>query len=375
MTDPIALKQRAQYFVDDVILPNIVRWEREHVFPHEAFRAAAEAGLTAIETPVVHGGLGQSFSTKAEIAQILGRADFGLAMAILNTQNIGAKLARDAHPEVAEHYIPEILSGARLGCTALTEPGAGSDFAAVGTHAMRDGDGWVLNGEKAWIINAATADIVVLYAQTEPGSGGRGIAAFLVDGKRDGFERLLPFDVAGEYSIGAGGFRLTNYRAHGNELLQPAGQAFKAALHSINGARIYVAAICCGMVVACLEAAAEYGRARHTFGQPLVKHQGWRWVLAEAEVDLAAAQLMVREAAAEIDSGQNAMQSAAQAKIFATRMATRHIPALAQLMGAEGLRDTYPFGRHQVGARMASFADGSTEMLLDRLSVGYAKDQ
>lgn len=373
MTDASQIKDRARTFACDVILPNVKAWERERRFPREVFPAAVEAGLTAIETPVSHGGLGHPFSVKAEIAEILGAADYGLAMSILNTQNIGAKLARDAEPEVAARYIPSILSGERLGCTALTEPGAGSDFAAINTLATPDGDGWVLNGEKAWIINAAAADVVVMYAQTEAGSGGKGIAAFLIDGQRDGFERVPAFDVAGEHTIGAGGFRLNSYRAHAGELLQPAGEAFKSALHSINGARIYVAAICCGMVAACLETVAQYGRTRTTFGQPLVNHQGWRWSLAEAETDLAAARLMVRNASAQIDAGENAMQSAAQSKIFATRMATRHVPALAQLMGAEGLRDGYCFGRHQIGARMASFTDGSTEMLLDRLSVTYAK--
>lgn len=372
MTDASQIKYRAQTFADEVILPNVTAWERERRFPRDVFLAAAEAGLTAIETPVPHGGLGHSFSVKAEIAEILGAADYGLAMAILNTQNIGAKLARDAEPKVAARYIPSILSGERLGCTALTEPGAGSDFAAITTLATQHGGGWVLNGEKAWIINAAAADIVVMYAQTEAGSGGKGIAAFLIDGQRDGFERLPAFDVAGEYTIGVGGFRLTGYRVNASELLQPAGEAFKSALQSINGARIYVAAICCGMVAACLETAAQYGRSRKTFGQVLTNRQGWRWSLAEAEVDLAAARLMVRNASAQIDACENAMQSAAQTKIFATRMATRHIPALAQLMGAEGLREDYCFGRHQVGARMASFTDGSTEMLLDRLSIAYA---
>ena len=373
MSDAETLLKQARTFANEVVQPNVTGWERARSFPREAFFAAAEAGLTAIETPVAHGGLGLSFSVKAKVSEILGAADYGFAMAILNTQNIGAKLARDASPDVAARYIPDILSAERIGCTALTEPGAGSDFAAISTMARPDGDGWVLDGEKAWIINAAVADLVVCYVQTEPGSGGKGIAAFLIDGQRAGFERLPPFEVAGEYTIGAGGFRLKSYRVEAGEMLQPPGQAFKSALHSINGARIYVAAICCGMVSACLEAAADYGRARSTFGKPLVGHQGWRWALAEAEVDLAAARLMVQEAAGQIDRDENAMQTAARTKIFATWMATRHIPALAQLMGAEGLREAYPFGRHQIGARMACFTDGSTEMLLERLSDAYSK--
>lgn len=373
MTDASELLARATDFAEQVIAPNVDRWESDRHFPRDVFAIAAQAGLTAIEVPTEFGGLGLPFSVKAAAAEILGAADYGLAMAILNTQNVAVKIARDAPRVVADRYVPDIVAGKRLGCTALTEPGAGSDFAAISTSAVRDGDAWILTGEKTWIINAAAADTVVLYAQTQPDSGGKGIAAFLIDGQRDGFEHLPPFDVAGEYTIGAGGFRLDGYRAHAEEVLQSPGDAFKSALGSINGARIYVSAMCCGMVSACLDAAARYGRQRHTFGQRLVDHQGWRWSLAEAETDLAAARLLVRDAASLIDAGAPTMTQAARTKIFATRMATRHIPALAQLMGAEGLQPKYRFGRHQIAARMASFTDGSTEMLLERLSAAYRR--
>ena len=129
--------------------------------------------------------------------------------------------------------------------------------------------GWRITGAKAWITNAAEADVVVLYAQTSPGSGGRGIAGFLVDGRRAGFVREPAFALGGQHSIGTGGFRLDGYRASDDELLHPPGQAFKAALGSINGARTYIAAMCCGMVGDALRVATAYGRQRSAFGQPL----------------------------------------------------------------------------------------------------------
>jgi alkylation response protein AidB-like acyl-CoA dehydrogenase len=215
--------------------------------------------------------------------------------------------------------------------------------------------------------------VVVLYAQTEAGAGGAGIAAFLVDGRREGFHRADRFELTSQHTIGAGGFELRNYQVRKDELLQPAGKAFKVALRDINGARIYVGAMCCGMVDSALKIAAEYGARRTTFGRRLGEHQGWRWSLGEADIDLTAARQMVQHAAAMIDADEDAQFAAAKAKIFATRMAERHLPALAQLMGAEGLRDKYPFGRHLIGARIAGFVDGSTEMLLERLTVRYTK--
>jgi alkylation response protein AidB-like acyl-CoA dehydrogenase len=190
-------------------------------------------------------------------------------------------LARNARPDVAARHVPDLIAGRRLGCTALSEPGTGSDFAAIETRATREDDGWRIDGAKAWITNASDADVLVLYAQTGPGAGSRGIAAFVVDGRRDGFVREPPYSLGGQHAIGAGGFRLDGYRARDDELLHPAGKAFKAAMSSINGARTYIAAMCCGMVGEALRIASAFGRQRTTFGKPLVDHQGWRWRLAK----------------------------------------------------------------------------------------------
>ncbi|MEM7426962.1 MAG: acyl-CoA dehydrogenase family protein [Pseudomonadota bacterium] len=368
------LLDRARTFSADVVAPAAARWDETRTFDTDVLKQAAGLGLTGIQVSGELGGQGRSFSCKARLAEIMAEADFGFAMSLLNTHNVAHKLERGASAAVAQRYIPDILSGERLGSTALTEPQAGSDFAAIRTSASRTSDGWILNGEKAWIINAAASDVFVLYAQTDSGSGANGIAAFLVDGRRDGFVGRVPFNLTSQSSIGAGRFALKDYQVLDDEVLQPPGLAFKSALHEINGARIYVAAMCCGMVARCLEIAGEYGRSRVTFGKRLGEHQGWRWALGDAEVDLAAARLMVAEASSLIDEGVDAQFEAARTKIFATRMAEQHLPALAQSMGAEGLRDCYPFGRHQLAARIASFTDGSTEMLLERITSRHQKD-
>jgi alkylation response protein AidB-like acyl-CoA dehydrogenase len=334
---------------------------------------AARAGLLGLEVPVEHGGQGLSFSCKWRVAEILAAADFGLAMSVINTHNVANHLARVAAPEVVRQYVPALLSGQRTGCTALTEPGSGSDFSAVTTLARKVGDGWQIDGQKAWIVNATHADVLVVYAQTEPGSGARGVAAFVVDGTRAGFVRGPRSDSDAVRSIDVGGFQLHAYRAQAHELLHPPGQAFKAALTSINGARIYVAAMCCGMVAECLRVTSDYGVQRHTFGKPLHEHQGWRWSLADAAIDLDAARLLVGAAAARIDGGSDAQIAAARAKVFATRVAGRHISALMHAMGAQGLRDHHPFLRHLAAAQVAALVDGSTEMLLERVAKDLRK--
>ena len=363
------LLQRAQAFARHVVRPGAPRWEAERRIAREAITAAAAIGLTGLEVPVAFGGLGLGYRVKARVAEVLGAADFGFTMSLLNTHNIAAKLAREAPAELARRHVPELLSGRRLGCTALTEAGAGSDFGAIVTMATRTAAGWRLDGAKAWITNAAEAELVVLYAQTEAGSGGRGIACFLVDAARPGFVREPAFALTGQHAIGAGGFRLEGYLARDDEMLHPPGQAFKSALRSINGARVYIASMCNGMVGEALRVASDYGLQRRSFGRPLAEHQGWRWRLAEAATELAAARLLVAQAAAQIEAGADAQLCAAQAKLFATRMAERQLPVLSQAMGAEGLREHHPFGRHLAGARVASFVDGSSEMLLERIAA------
>lgn len=367
--DVDALLERVDAFARDVVAPSAAAWERERRVVREAIEAAAAIGLCRLEVPREQGGLGMPFSVKARVLERLAAADFGFAFSLINTQNIANKLAREARPEVAARWLPGLMAGRTIGCTALSEPGAGSDFAAITLRAQRVDGGWRLDGEKAWITNAADVDVAVLYAQTEPGSGGRGIAGFVVDAHRAGFVRRPGFALSGQNAIGAGGFALEGYLATDDEVMQPPGRAFKAALGSINGARTYVAAMCCGMVGEALRVAQAHGEARQTFGVPLSAHQGWRWRIAEAASELAACRLMVADAAARIDARQDAQLAAAQAKLLSTRMAERHLPALAQAMGAEGLREAHPFGRHLAGARVAAFVDGSSEMLLERIAA------
>ncbi len=336
-------------------------------------QAAAQAGLTSIQVPVKFGGHGKSFTCKSTVASILAGADFGIAMSIMNTHNVAADLAKWLEPSVANRWVPGLLTGDYVGCTALTEPGAGSDFAAIETFARRTPEGWRLDGQKQWIINATIADVILVYVQTQPDAGASGIACFVVDTARAGFERDQSQGPASVASSCTGGFRLNGYIAREDELVHPPGTAFVRALESINGARIYVAAMCCGMVSQSLHIAHTYGNTRKTFGQTLSRHQGWRWSLAQAAIDLEAAELLVAHAGTQLDAGENPQDLAAKAKVFATRIAQHHIGQLMHAMGAQGLLDTYPMMRHLEAAQIASLTDGSTEMLLERISRNLDK--
>lgn len=361
--------ERVVRFAEVHVAPNAARWAREGRMQVEALRAAAGDGLLAFQAPKAWGGHEIGFLAKLRLLETLSRHSYDFAFSLTNTAGCAAHLAEALPRSVAERYVPAMLKGERFGGSALSEPGAGSDFAGIKTRAAKDGDAWVLSGEKGWITNAAFGDVFITYAQTDPAQGWRGIGCFLVDGRRDGFQRTNAEALAGGGVIGAGGFRLQNYRVAADEVIAPPGQAFRRAMTSVNQARTYVAAMCVAMVDACLDTAIAYGKARQAFGAPLSAKQGWRWMAGDIATDAEAARLLVAKAADLIVRGEDAALASAHAKKFATRMACQRISDACQLMGAAGLREEYPFLRHLASARVASYTDGSTEMQNERIAA------
>ncbi|GMG83968.1 isobutyryl-CoA dehydrogenase [Paralimibaculum aggregatum] len=361
------LQAAVRAFVRDEVAPAAAAWSMGAAPDPALLGRAGALGLMRIQVPAEAGGLGLGFAAKARAAETLARADFGFAMSVVNTQNVALRLVASAERRVWEPLLPDLLSGRSSACTALTEPGAGSDFASISTTARRDGEGWRLDGEKCWVINARHAAFAIVYAQCgEPGDRD-GIGAFLVPLDRPGCSRY-PLDAPfAQTSMGTGGFRLEGVRIPADHVVFAPGQAFGAILDEINGARAYVAAMCCGMLGAAIEAAGDYGESRRSFGRALAGHQAWRLALARAGVALAAARAITAEAVAAVDRGAPAQLAAAQAKIAAVDTCRRQLPELLHLMGAEGLRPQHPFSRHLAAAEIATLTDGSTEMLLERV--------
>lgn len=358
----------AENFAESYVRPQAVNWTNGKTMPRDVFTKAAEIGLTSMTVPEHLGGRGASFSTKVQVTERLARVDFGVSMAVVNSENVAAVLS--GYPSVIadSHYLTELMSGDRIGCVALTEAQAGSDFTSITTRAERRQDGWALSGEKRWITNATHTDTMIVYAQTGKQGDGSGIGAFLVDGRREGFARAEQIYPMGLSSIGSGGLRFENYIVPEHELVDAPGSAFKAVMNAINGARIYVAAMSCGMLQSAIDFAGNYGATRVAFGQSLDSNQGWRFILAEAAASLAATRALVDLACKGWETGQDLQLIAAQAKIVATRMIERHLPAVVHAMGAEALRPELPLQRHLVASGMCSLIDGSTEMLLERVA-------
>lgn len=331
------------------------------------FRAAADLGLFGIELPKAAGGLGFDFAHKAAVCATLAAVDFGFGMSIVNTQNAARRLHLSA-PALAAHHLAGLLSGQTSACTALTEPGAGTDVAALQTRATQLPHGWVISGRKDWIINARHARLSIVFAKCGAGDDADAIGAFAVDLTAPGVTRHATEAGFDQTSLGTGGFTLDAVTLPPEALILPPGTAFVSILSEINGARAYVAAMCCAMLGAAIDTVAAYGQTRTSFGKPLMDHQAWRLTLAQAQTDLAATQSLTDRAVAAITHDPAAQILAAQAKVHAVQTCQRHLPVLLHAMGAEGLRATHGLTRHLAAVQSAALTDGAITPLLERVA-------
>ena len=352
----------ATAFARESVLPEAAVWERERRLPRRTLEAAAAAGLTGLLLPESLGGRDHSATALACVLDALAGADLSFAFSLVVHNNLMGSIARYGNPDLQARYLPALQRMELLGAFLLTEPGGGSDAAAITTTALRDGGGWVLNGRKAWVTNGAEADVLSVYAQTDPEAGSRGIAAFLVDAETPGVVREESYELIGGHALGTNGYRFENCRVSGENLLVPAGEGFRAAMAGIDLARVCVAAMCVGVLRSSLDEAVAYTKKRNAFGAAVSEQQGMRWQLADVATDLQAAALLTREAAARLDASADASYAAAHAKKFATRAALSGVSDCMQALGANGLRTSHPLARHLAAAKIAQYLDGTTEI-------------
>lgn len=357
----------AKQFAAEFIQPNATRWERERrSIPRDIFKQYAAFGFSGLQVPAEVGGQGVTFLCKVGVAEVMARSCFAATFALNNSQATAARLARDGTEDQKKRYLARLLSGELVSAPALTEPGAGSDATAMKTHATKVQGGWRINGQKAWITNAAHADLLVLYAQTQDGAGAKGIASFYVDLHAEGVTRSV-YALMGGSAIGAAELTFADVFVPDADMIAAPGSAFKSAMTGITAARTHVAAMANGIVEECLSRAVDYADRRTAFGVKLLGHQGIRWSLADVATDLNASKLLTYHAAQQITRNEEAIFSASQAKSFAAQMALRGVAACQQAMGAIGLKEELPFGRHLAAARIAAYVDGTTEMQRDRI--------
>src|SRR6202008_186412 len=274
----------------------------DKVFPNETFREGARLGLAGLLIPKELGGLGLSHVAAARVLEELAGACYAFGFALFVPPQVLAGLLKYGSAALVSRLATPMLNGERIGAFCLTEPSTGSDAGAISTTATHQAGFWDLDGEKAWVTNGAVADVYSVYAQTDPAQGWKGIACLLVDGKTRGLHRSAPYELMGAHAMATNGVSFQHCRIDDSCLLLAPGHGFKGAMEGINRARMFISAMCCGMLKTWLESAVKYASERKAFGRSLKDFQGLQFELAEVATRLEAARALAYRTASLLDA-------------------------------------------------------------------------
>lgn len=337
--------------------------DEEERFPVEHLAQLAEHGLLAMKVSEADGGSGTDNVGYVLAMSAIAEADASVAV-ILASSNLATKILADhATPAQKARWLVPYAEG-RLGPAsfALTEPHAGSDAAALRTTATRDGDGWVLDGQKMWITSAAQAGIHLVFAKTEPDAGTRGITCFIVERGAPGLSVGREERKMGLRSSGTAGVTLERCRVSDESRVGPPGHGYSIALEALGAGRVGIAAQSLGIAEAAFREGLRYVADREAFGQRVLDFQNTRFVLADTRMDLDAAWLLTLRAAKLLDRGERASMETSMAKVAASEACGRAVDRMVQLHGGYGYSRDYPIERLYRDARVTRIYEGTNEI-------------
>ena len=362
-------------FVDKEVLPVATELEHADAYPHDIVRAMRELGLFGLTIAEEHGGLGESLLTYALVVEELSRGWMSLS-GIVNTHFIVAwMIAQHGTDEQRARYLPRMATGEVRGAFSMSEPGCGSDVAAIRTRAVRDGDAYVIDGQKMWLTNGGSASLVATLVKTDPAAGHRGMTTFLVD-KEPGFGEVAPgLTVPGKIAkMGYKGVDTTEmlfdgYRIGAAQVLggEP-GRGFYQMMDGVEVGRVNVAARGCGVARRAFELGIDYAQQRETFGKPISEHQAVLFRLAEMATKVEAAHQMTVMAARRKDSGERNDLEAGMAKYLASEYCKEVVEDAFRIHGGYGYSTEYEIERLYREAPMLLIGEGTAD--IQRMVIG-----
>jgi alkylation response protein AidB-like acyl-CoA dehydrogenase len=363
LTETQALvRNTARSFARERVAPGARDRDRNETFPVELLREMAELGLLGVNVPALYGGAEAGAVSYALAMMEVAEACASTAVAMAVTNMCAELICAFGTDKQKQRHVTRLVSGAAVaGAFALSEPQAGSDASALETRAERTRDGWVLNGSKQWITSGDRAGVMVVWARSG-GSGAGGLSAFIVEGGTKGLAVGRHEDKMGLRGSTTVPLQFEDCRLPANALLGPEGQGFKLAMVALDGGRIGIASQACGVARAALAATVRYTRERKAFGKSVSDFQAVRFMLANIQTELAAAELMTLRAADLKQSGRPFTREASMAKVFASEMANRAADKAVQLHGGYGYIDEFPVERYMRDARVQTIYEGTSEI-------------
>lgn len=356
------LRTEVRRFAQERIAPGVAERDQTHEFPLEILREMGEMGLLGMLVGEEFGGTAFDTLSYVVVVEELARVCPSVAVTMSVSNSVCAwPIYRFGGDELRQRVLPALVSGETLGGFGLTEPGSGSDAGSMRTQAVRDGDDWVLNGEKAWITNAGFAGYYVVLAKTEPGAGSRGITAFVVPADAPGLTIGEPEAKMGLRASRTAPLLFDDCRVPQANQLGDEGQGFKIALATLDHSRLGIAAQSVGIHQRALELAVSYANERIQFKVPIARHQAIQFQIAQMSTELEAARALTRYAALH-ESERDAGRLAAQAKLYASEAANRACYTSLQIHGGNGFSDEYEISRLYRDVRVTTLYEGTSEM-------------
>jgi butyryl-CoA dehydrogenase len=357
------LRETVRRFADEVVRPRAKEIDETGEFPRSFFDAAGELGLAGVSVPEEYGGAGMDAISYCVIIEEISRvcATSGVILSV-NNSLVCDPLLKFGTEEQKREFLTPLAAGRKLGCFALTEPGAGSDPAALRTTARRDGDDYVLDGNKVFITNGTDADIALVFASVDLEKKHKGITCFIVPADTPGYshgthEFKLGVNASGTTELAFDGMRLPARYRLGEE-----GEGFKVAMSTLDGGRIGIAAQAVGIAQGAFEEALAYSQEREQFGQHLADFQAIQFYLADMATEIDAARLLTWKAAWLKDRGKRFTLEASQAKLFASEMSQRVTNKALQIHGGYGYTKEYNVERYFRDARITEIYEGTSEI-------------
>ena len=363
------IRDMARQFAQRELAPTAADRDRVARFPREAFDKMAELGLLGMTVPADHGGAGTDYVSYALAVMEIAAAD-GASSTSFQVHNslVCQPLLKHGTADQKERYLRPLARGEQLGAFCLTEPGAGSDAAAIATRAERVGNKFVLNGTKQFITSGRSADLAIVFAVTDPAAGKKGLSAFVVPTRTPGYQVVRIESTMGQRSSDHCQIAFDNCEVLPEQMLGDEGDGLKIALGNLEGGRIGVGAQSVGMARAAYDAALAYAKDRRTFGKPIIEHQAVSFRLADMATSLQASELMVLHAARLRDEGRPCLKEASMAKLFASEAAEEICSAAMQIHGGYGYLSDFPVERIYRDVRVCKIYEGTSD--IQRLVIG-----
>ncbi len=351
-------------FVEKEVRPIARELDERGEFPLVLFRRCGELGYFGLRYPEAVGGLGADFTTFCRMAEEIARGSLSLAAAVSMQCLMGTDFVyRFGTDDHKTRLLAPALRGERIGTIAMTEPDFGSDLGGITTHAVRDGDGWMLNGRKMWITSATMADFFTVAAKTDPNAGFKGIDMFLVEKGTPGLAVGKRIEKMGVHASETSEVILENVRVPNENLLGQQGTGFKNLGAILAEIRTMTGALAIGLAQAALDASIQYSHDRVQFGKPIGAYQVIAHKIAEMGTQLEAARGLVYRAAWLIDAQRPDMKLASMAKLFATEMANKTADECTRIFGSYGFAMEYDAQRYFRDARFLLYGGGTSEIL------------